>query len=204
MAFVIEATVRVVAEEGAAAIDASDLIVAVRSLPGNGTTTAAATVSQSWEIHFSLAAGQEVEAAADSLLVACQLTSPDCALSGVTAEGRRRVRRSLQDGGSGAVTLTRPLTSGPLNAQIPNLAGSGVAVSRAARPSCSCACDPQSCMRSPKGSTRKYTANKIALRCPLALLHRVRTWHSCSFLWLILPYAIEELYGGRNIATLQH
>ena len=92
------------------------------------TTIAAAAVVQSWEIYFDLTAGQEAEAAADSLLAACQLTSPDCALSGVTAEG-------VGDGG-GAATLTRPLTSGPLNAQIPNLAGSGVVVSRAARPGC--------------------------------------------------------------------
>ena len=111
-----------------------------RRLVDDDTTTAAATVTQSWEVYFELGAGQEVEAVAGSLLTACQLSSPDCLLSGVTAAGQRRARRGLQGGeggggSGGSATLTRPLTSGLLNAPIPNLAGSGVAVSRAARPS---------------------------------------------------------------------
>ena len=113
-----------------------------RHLVDDDTTTVAAAVTQSWEIYFELGAGQEAEDVASSLLTACQLSSPDCLLSGVTAAGRRRARRGLQGGGGGggggsggAATLTRPLTSGLLNAPIPNLAGSGVAVSHAAHPS---------------------------------------------------------------------
>ena len=107
-----------------------------RHLVDDDTTTAAATVTQSWEVYFELGAGQEAEAMAGSLLTACQLSSPDCLLSGVTAAGRRRARRGLQGGYTGApaaATLTRSLTSGPLNAAInlaDNLGDSGLVVSR--------------------------------------------------------------------------
>ena len=107
-----------------------------RHLDDDDATTAAATVTQSWEIYFEMGAGQEAEAVAGSLLTACQLSSPECVLSGVAATGSRRARRGLQGGGgaAAAATLTRPLTAGLLNSPIPNLAGSGVAVRRATRP----------------------------------------------------------------------
>lgn len=101
-----------------------------RHLDDDDATTAAATVTQSWEIYFEMGAGQEAEAVAGSLLTACQLSSPECVLSGVAATGSRRARRGLQGGGgaAAAATLTRPLTAGLLNSPIPNLAGSGVAL----------------------------------------------------------------------------
>ena len=108
-----------------------------RHLDDAAATTAAATVTQSWEVYFEMGAGQEAEAVAGTLLTACQLSSPECVLSGVTATGSRRARRGLQGGsggGAAAATLSRPLTAGLLTTPIPNLAGSGVAVRRATRP----------------------------------------------------------------------
>ena len=90
-AFAVEATVHLAGEEEASLIDASDLIAAVQSLPDHevaassgkrrglgGTagkrhldddaaTTAAATVTQSWEVYFEMGAGQEAEAVAGTL-----------------------------------------------------------------------------------------------------------------------------------------
>ena len=109
-----------------------------RHLDDDDATTAAATVTQSWEVYFEMGAGQEAEAVAGILLTACQLSSPECVLSGVTATtGSRRARRGLQGGsggGAAAATLTRPLTAGLLTTPIPNLTGSGVVVRRATRP----------------------------------------------------------------------
>ena len=125
-AFAVDVRLGVSDGDTAASLSAEQIVASAGSLTADSDASSSVTVTQTWEVGFTVGPGEDPAELAARLVAACQATSADCTLE----TGRRR--RQLQSvAGTSSVVLARPLTNGSLAAEIPALNSTGVAVTNA-------------------------------------------------------------------------
>ena len=86
--------------QAAATLTAEQVIETVEGLPADDDASSTVSITQSWQVGFEVADGEDAAALAAQLEAACQATSPGCTL--VASR-----RRALQSGGTTAATHPR-------------------------------------------------------------------------------------------------